>query len=659
MKDHNSSINFHDLFFQNNFARVYWVKFSPAININLSHEKQVESLLKNGYIHDASDKIAQGYGYKDKQELIGLNLLEIYGDNALNPTDIVFQSLMKVVSSDYNYQNILTKERSTISDEFFIVESGLGLKSGDFITDLFGSQIDMTEIIALRRKYSLQEKQYQILFQKANIGISLSSFSGEILEANNYALDLFEFSIEDLNQLDIRDIYPNMKERDEMLSIVKENGYLENYEIQLLTKSKQTKWILLSMHPILINDDQLLLSCFSDITLKKKMEQEQELMKEKLYQAQKMDSIGQLAGGIAHDFNNMISVILGNAELLLKEITKNTDEFSYIKQIHIAALRSANLTNQLLTFARKGNLNPEVIDVNRHVKSIIKMLKRLIGEDIKINWIPGENLSEIFIEPSQLEQIITNLLVNARDAIEKTGIINIRTKDMVIESPNSSKFPNYKFGKYIMIEIEDNGVGMDNETKSRIFEPYFTTKDHGKGTGLGLSIVFGIVKQNGGYIDVESKINVGTTFHIFFPVYEGKEKVKHAVPKENIPSGNNQTILLVEDEIQILELLNNFLVNINYHVIPIQDPQEALDIIKDNHLKIDLLLSDIIMPNLLGFDLKSEIDTHNLTIKTLFMTGYYDRIENYSNISLSKNEIIKKPINLILLAQKIHKILNN
>lgn len=289
-----------------------------------------------------------------------------------------------------------------------------------------------------------------------------------------------------------------------------------------------------------------------DITERKNAEEEKSKLEAQLQQAQKMESVGRLAGGVAHDFNNMLSVIIGNAEMVLEDMAPDDPFHENLSEIFSAARRSADITQQLLTFARKQTIAPKVLDLNDTIESMLKMLRRLIGEDIDLAWLPGKNVWPVRMDPSQIDQILANLCVNARDAIANVGNITIETETITFDSAYCAENPGFVTGDFVLLAVSDDGSGMDQETRANLFEPFFTTKELGKGTGLGLATIFGIVKQNNGFINVYSEPGQGSTFKIYLPRYLTKPESPEIKTSDNINLVGKETILLVEDEHSIL-----------------------------------------------------------------------------------------------------------
>ena len=395
-----------------------------------------------------------------------------------------------------------------------------------------------------------------------------------------------------------------------------------------------------------------------DITERKKAEEERVSLQKQLIQAQKMESIGRLAGGVAHDYNNMLSVIVGYSEMALKRLDPAEDLYEDLREIHKAAVRSTNITRQLLAFARKQIIDPVVLDLNEAVEGMLKMLRRLIGEDIDLAWLPQKGRLPVMMDPSQIDQLLANLCVNARDAIEGAGKITIETATATFDAAFCTDNPGFAPGDYVLLAVSDDGCGMDRDTLSKIFEPFFTTKGIGQGTGLGLATVYGIVQQNQGFINVYSEPEKGTAFRIYLPRHTEQIKTLEKGKDEAIRHGRGETILVVEDEASILKLASRMLTDLGYVVITTNSPEQAVELAKENDKAIDLLVTDIIMPEMNGRDLAKRLISLHPRLKCLFMSGYTSTVIAGRGVLEEGMYFIQKPFSASALGTKVHEILN-
>ena len=374
-------------------------------------------------------------------------------------------------------------------------------------------------------------------------------------------------------------------------------------------------------------------------------------------QAQKMESVGRLAGGVAHDFNNMLTIVIGYGEQVMGQFKVDDPVYRDIEEMVKAARRSAGLTRQLLAFSRQQTILPQAVDLNELIGNGQKMLKRLVGEDIDLRFTAGAQLWRTLIDPTQVDQVLANLTVNARDAIKGVGLIGIETENVVLDQSYCSFHEGFVPGEYVMVVVSDSGSGMDQETVQKIFDPFFTTKEEGKGTGLGLSTVYGIVKQNGGFVNVYSEPGHGTTFKLYFPRYTGPVGQQPEGRTEAV-QGGTETLLLVEDEIQILAMCQRLLEKQGYRVLTAKLPEEALVLCEEFQGDIQLLVSDVIMPGMNGRELQKKISEIKPDIKVLFMSGYTADIINREGGLAEGAHFIQKPFTNRDFVDKVRQILN-
>ncbi|MBF0376673.1 MAG: response regulator [Desulfamplus sp.] len=560
------------------------------------------------------------------------------------------------------------------------------------------------DLLELRtQELKASEKKYRALFDNVPVGLYQVTIEGKIIAANKVCLEIAKCNspLEQerwFNQ-DTRKSYVNPEDGVKFRELLKKYGYVKNFETALRRFDSSIVW--LSNTAQLVEDEtgefRLINGSFIDITARKEAEAEKERLQTQLTQSQKLESIGRLAGGVAHDLNNMLSVILGNTDIAMDKIDAFAPLFDELKEIKDAAQRSANLTRQLLAFARKQNIIPKVLDLNQTVEEMLKMLRRIIGENIDLRWQPQNGLWSTKMDPSQIDQILANLCVNARDAINGVGNLTIKTQNVVLNQngctgnsccrdPKESCYPICYIDNpidnpinnpidisidnpeifnthYVLLSVSDDGCGMDSNTLKNIFEPFFTTKELGKGTGLGLATVYGIVKQNRGFIDVQSELGKGTTFNIYLPRYIEDEKDDETfrlslVELENKPSNQILTALLVEDEQAILKLTKLMIEKEGYNVLAANSPLEAIEAATKYNGRIDLLISDIVMPQMNGYELAKNIISKYPDVKLLFMSGYTaDIISGQERVSNKEINFIQKPFSTKELSAKLKDVL--
>jgi len=432
---------------------------------------------------------------------------------------------------------------------------------------------------------------------------------------------------------------------------------IDNRETILVRADGGHTAILKTVAPIMLEGRECLLETFIDITDRKQAEVEKEKLEVQLHQAQKMESVGRLAGGVAHDFNNMLGVILGYTELAMERVEPDNPLHANLEKIQGAAQRSADLTRQLLAFARKQIVSPKVIDLNDTIESVLKLLLRLIGEDIDLAWQPGKEVWPVKMDPIQVDQILTNLCVNARDAIVDTGKLTIETGRASFDEEYCSHHAGFIPGDYALLAVSDTGCGMDKETQAHLFEPFFTTKEMGKGTGLGLATVYGVVKQNNGFIKVFSEPGKGTTFKIYLPRHLDKTVPLPEKEPDKPDERGRETVLLVEDEPTILDMTTEMLERLGYTVLAAGSPGEAVRLAQEHPGRIDLLLTDVVMPEMNGRDLAKNLLSIYPDIRRLFMSGYTASVIAHHGVLDEGVHFIHKPFSKKDLGKKLREVL--
>ena len=391
----------------------------------------------------------------------------------------------------------------------------------------------------------------------------------------------------------------------------------------------------------------------------KQAEAEQKILKARLEQAQKLESIGRLAGGIAHDFNNMLGVIMGQVELSLLDLDPDSRLHADLKKIYKAACHSADLTRQLLAFARKQVISPRIVNLTETIDSMIKMLHRLLGENIDFKWLPETDVWPVKVDPVQIQQILANLCLNARDAIVDTGVITLEVENRMVKVSQIIGLDEMSRGDYVMISVSDTGRGMDDATVEHIFEPFYTSKPIGEGTGLGLATVYGIVSQNRGFIKVNSKPGHGTTFQIYFPRHDGPlDEQKQQKPPEPVPRGR-EIVLVVEDDSDILTIATRILKSLDYTVLTSKKPKEAVGLAEREQAAIDLLITDVIMPQMSGPELAGEILKVHPNCKVLYMSGYTADIIGQHGVLKEDIHFIQKPFTVRGLGERVREVLTS
>jgi PAS domain S-box-containing protein len=402
----------------------------------------------------------------------------------------------------------------------------------------------------------------------------------------------------------------------------------------------------------------VLIAVARDISAAVQAEAEKERLQTQLAQARRLESIGRLAGGVAHDFNNMLQTILGNAELALGDLPPGSETRESVEEIRKAAERSANLTRQLLAFARRQTIAPRLLDLNEAIAGTLKMLQRLLGEGIQLAWHPDVHPFQVEMDPSQLDQILVNLCVNARDAMSGQGILAIETGTAALDAAACAKYEGVAPGEFVVLAVRDNGAGMDKDTLEHLFEPFYTTKDVGLGTGLGLATVYGIVRQNRGFIHVESAPGQGAAFEIHLPRHRGPSATAAPPPPARAPARGHETLLMIEDDPAILDLARRMLERLGYTLLTAQIPSEALNLVRTRHDPVHLLITDVVMPDMNGKELARQIQALRPGLKCLFISGHTADILAPQGILAPGVHFIQKPFSVSDLADKIRAVLD-
>ncbi len=414
------------------------------------------------------------------------------------------------------------------------------------------------------------------------------------------------------------------------------------------TRTGATRWFQTVKVPLLSPDGSArqVLGVATDITERKQLE-------DQFRQAHKMEAVGRLAGGIAHDFNNVLTIVRAQTEFLLADMPADDVRRADVLEIQGAADRAAGFIRQLLAFSRRQLLQPEVLEVNAVITGMESMVRRLVGEDVVLLTKLQPELPRVWADPGQLQQVILNLAVNARDAMPRGGSLLIETGVVELDEHYPRQHPSARPGRHVVLVVTDTGCGMDPATRSRIFEPFFTTKEPGKGTGLGLSTVYGIVKQSGGHIWVYSESGRGTTFKLYFPLHQGPVQASEGTVRALPPSGAGATILLVEDEASVRSTVRRLLERHEYRVLEATNGQDALALITARHGEVDLILSDMVMPGMGGAELATRVRAFAPALPVLLMTGYTEEALARNGDRPLDQEIIEKPFTLQIVLEKV------
>ena len=550
---------------------------------------------------------------------------------------------------------------------------GLALGADDFITrPMDNAELCARVKVALRvhrAESALRLIADQAEAEAAQLGYVLEDSLNEIfvldaetfrfLNVNRGGRENLGYSMEELRGMTPLDIKPEMtpKSFTELVKPLRE-GAKEKIQFETIHRRKDGTDYPVEVHlQLMANDHPVFVAIIIDITERKRAEAEKEKLEEQLRQAQKMESIGRLAGGVAHDFNNMLQVILGYTDMALNETDPKAALYNDLIESRKAASRAANLTRQLLAFASKQTMTPKVLDLNETVSGMLMMLQRLIGEDIELTWQPTAADTTVKMDPSQIDQVLANLCVNARDAIAGVGKLKVETGTLIADANFCAMHTELVPGEYVTISVSDTGCGMDSEMIKHIFEPFYTTKGVGEGTGLGLATVYGIIKQNNGSINLTSVPEKGTTFRLCLPRHLGEAVQRPASGPAQAALRGHDTVLLVEDELSILKMGKRMLESLGYRVLTAGLPDEAIVMAEKHAGEIHLLLTDVVMPQMNGLDLAIRLALLHPEIKYMFMSGYTADIITKQGLVEEGMHFIQKPFTIQDLATKVRDVL--
>jgi len=506
------------------------------------------------------------------------------------------------------------------------------------------------------------EENFRTLVENSFDGILINDVTGNYLYANNRAAEISGYSISELLKLNVIDLTPS-EDKDEIMKRVKkriENNHTPDYfESVLVRKDGKEIPIEVSTASTTWKNESAEIVSVRDVSERKRAEKEKALLQSQLQQAQKMETIGALAGGIAHDFNNLLTVIQGNVQLARMKYKGNRELDIYLEQVQNSSDRAAKLTRQLLTFSRKQPANISILNVNQVIKNMLKMLQRLIGEDISIDTNLNPELQGIEGDEGNIEQVIMNLVINARDAMPEGGKILLKTENVELHENECTGIIGSYPGEFVCLTIRDTGTGIDEKNLSKIFEPFFTTKDKETGTGLGLSVVYGIVKQHKGFIQVQSTLQEGTTFKIYFPA---SEKVQFSgtdnLKSSKLKRGKGERILLVEDNDAIRSLFSNALAMQGFEVTTAIDAEDAIIRFTMENGNYDLVISDIVMPGKSGLELADKLRSRKPEIGVILTSGYLDKKIKSSEITQKEYKLLRKPCEIVTLLNTVAEVLD-
>jgi two-component system, cell cycle sensor histidine kinase and response regulator CckA len=604
------------------------------------------TLSAEGHILDVNDTFLKLSGYS-REEVIGRSTIEL--NIYETPED-----RLKVVQ--------LLKEQGKIHN----LELNFRIKSGELRAHLLSAEIielgdqqcvlmvanDIADRKQVEEALQASEERFSRAFHASPISMVISK-NRRFIDVNHNFLSITNYTRDEIvgHTVDELAFFVDRDDPERLDKMIAKQGAVRNHEVKLRIKNGEVRIILYSAEIIELDGQPTLLGAVIDITERKRLE-------EQLRQAQKIQAIGQLAGGVAHDFNNMLTVIIAFSEVLLRPMPESDPSRRKLEIIKDSGSRAAKLTQQLLAFSRQQVMELQVLNLNTVVQEILEMLERLIGADIELRAVFAPTLKMVKVDQGQLEQMIVNLAVNARDAMPRGGKLTIETANIYLDTAYAKRYIEVSPGWYAMLAVSDTGIGMDADTLTHIFEPFFTTKEKGKGTGLGLATVHGIVKQSGGHITVYSELEQGTTIKIYLPHTEMAEEIEGIAFAPISTSRGAETVLLVEDEAAIKEAAREILQMQGYVVLEACS-EDAIAVSQEFEGEIHLLLTDVVMPKMNGRELVEHLCRQRAGLKVLYMSGYTDNVIVHHGILKPNIAFLQKPFTSQSLAEKVRAVLDN
>ncbi len=602
-----------------------------------------------------NEVFAQDAGHESPEEIIGRNDFELAwkaSAHLYREDDI---AVVERGVSKINYEEPQVRDDGT---QLWLRTTKLPLRdeSGEVI-GVFGSYEDITERRATEDKVRDSEARYRTLVEQAADGIFVTDAEGNYLDANTAGCELLGYSRDELLAMNVRDVIatepgvhdpPQLEDLRAGIVVIRER-HVRRKDGSVLPVEVSAKGL----------PDGRMQGIVRDISERKKAEQQRQELAEQLRQAQKMEVVGQLAGGVAHDFNNVLTSILGHGEIILRKASLAESVRRDVEEIKVAAERGAALTRQLLAFSRRQVLVPQIINLNEVLAGLEGMLRRLIGENIGLAIVPGRDLGLVRADPVQLEQVILNLAINARDAMPDGGQLAIETNNVELDDAFARTHVGFVPGAYVQLSVRDNGCGMDAETRRQAFEPFFTTKDAGRGTGLGLSMVYGIIQQSGGQVWLESEIDRGTVCIVYLPRTEETSGPAERKPTLVGSPRGFETVLLVEDDHMVRGLASRILEDHGYTVLPASDPGEALKLMHRHGNSVSLLLTDVVLPQMSGRDLAERLRETWPATRVLYMSGYMHDTMYGQGMLESGVAFLKKPFGVESLLRMVREALDD
>ncbi|MFQ6113090.1 MAG: PAS domain S-box protein [bacterium] len=572
-------------------------------------------IIQDGKMQFVNEALARMVGYR-VEEIIGMHCHKLVAPEDIQR--VAYRYYRRLVGKnnprDFRFRML---HKDGITRVMVIVNVGLCTYRGRVAS--MGTVKDISESYRAEEALRISEEKYRSLFRESKHAVFISTPEGRLLDINAAGMELFGYASKDeILQIDIaKDLYVNPRDREVLTQMLEEKGFVKEYELVLKRKDGKKLIVLESVTAIRDKHGKIVAyqGILQDLTERKRQE-------EQLFHAQKVETVSAITGGIAHDFNNLLTVILGNAEFGIQESRPGDLIYEDLLRIKKAATQARNLISQLLNFSRQQVLKPRPVNLNKSLQDLLKMLKHIIGNKIELKTELDPELARIWADPIQIQQVLMNLCLNARDAMPGGGKLILESRNVSGDDIKNLVPSKERSANYVELKIIDTGVGMDKKTRTRIFQPFFTTKDVGKGTGLGLSVVYGIVKQHNGHIQVFSEKGKGTTFRIYFPAMVDLKSTYHKKKEVRKPPGGDETILVVEDEEVVRNVTVRLLKSLGYSVLTARNGNEAIKVFKAQHEEIDLVMLDVALPKSSGPEVYKRMRCVKPNLSALFVTGY-------------------------------------
>jgi PAS domain S-box-containing protein len=637
-------------FVQQSSEGIWRFELRKAMPTSLDEDEQIAYFYDHAYLAECNDAMAQMYGYACAEEIMGLDLREFLDPSMPQNSEM----LREFTRSGYRLLDAETEERDRHGEVKYFLNNFAGVTRDGALVHVWGTQRDITAQKLAEKALRDSEERFRELFECANDIVYTHDMDGTFTSLNRSGERITGYTRAEALHMGLADVVApeHAATAREMLLNKLAGTPQTTYEIEIIAKDGRRIPVEVSTQLVQKNGMPVaVLGIARDVTDRKHLE-------EQLRQSQKMEAVGRLAGGVAHDFNNLLTVITGYSNFLLHQLAPADPLYADAEEIKKAAERAAALTRQLLAFSRRQILQPKVLNLNEIVEELEKMLRRLIGEHIDLRIDLGSGPWRVKADPGQIEQVIVNLAVNARDAMPDGGSLTIETRNVTLDRAALQCHEGFRPGPHVRLRVSDTGYGMDEETLTQIFEPFFTTKEQGKGTGLGLSTVYGIVKQSGGHIDVESVPGRGTAFNIYLPTVVEEQDAEDASAARRDTPGGWETVLLVEDEDGVRTMAREVLRRNGYHVLEARHGGEAIEASRREDSSIDLLVTDMIMPQVSGRELAERLKQAHPRMRVLFMSGHMQSILGEQGVLSDHAAFLEKPFTPDALACAVRRVLD-